>query len=330
MNSSSARARRTFVMPFAVAIGIAFLFVWLFAAALHNPKPHDLQIGVVGPAMVLSQLETRLENNAPGAFLLTALGSADEAREAIKNREIVGALVVGTGQPLIMVASAAGQPAAAAISGAFTAVAEALGKATVVEDVCPLPASDTRGLVPFFLVMGISISAFIFLVLLRFLNGGLGWRNTVATLPIYAVLAGLFAALAVGIVLGFDSGYWLLAGICALLALAVASGAAAFASLFGRAAGLALAGIVLILLSNASSGSVLGAAFLPQPFRWLSPVLPGGAGIEAVRSALYFDGAGLGWFAGALALWVAVSLLVVTCAGWLRGRFTPAARVAGG
>jgi len=323
MDRPVGNSRRAVVAPLVISIGMVFLFVWLFGAALHDPKPHDLRVGVVGPATILPQLEAGLEANAPGAFALSSYSSADEARAAIGDREIVGAAVVGADDPLVMVASAAGQPAAGAISGALTGVAQALGKTAVVEDVQPLPGSDSRGLVPFFLVMGVSISAFIFQVLTCTVSGPFRLRSGAVPLVVFAVLAGLLAALAVGIVVGFDSGYWPLAGVCALLALAVASATAAFTSLFGRA-GIAVAGIVLILLGNASSGSVIGSAFLPQPFRWLSPVLPAGAGLEAARSALYFEGAGLGWSLGALALWVAGSFVVLGGVAVVRARMKPA------
>ena len=144
---------------------------------------------------------------------------------------------------------------------------------------------------------------------------------------VFAVLDGLLAALAVGIVLGFDRGYWSLAGTCALLALAVASATAASCALFGRA-GIGLAGLVIILLGNASSGSVVGSAFLPQPFRWLSQGLPAGAGLEATRSVLYFGGSGVGGKVGTLAIWVAGSFAILVCvaAGRSRRRSATAAR----
>ena len=138
------------------------------------------------------------------------------------------------------------------------------------------------------------------------------WR-----LCVFSVLDGLIAALAVGVVLGFDSGYWALAGVCALLALAVSSATAASCELFGRA-GIGVAGLVLILLGNASSGSVVGGAFLPQPFRWLSFGLPAGSGLDAVKSVLYFGGDGAGRRLGTLAVWVAGSLVVAACVAGAR------------
>ena len=323
MDRSAGSNRRAIAAPLIISLGMVFLFVWLFSAALHQPQPHELPIGFVGPAMALPSVEAGLEANAPGAFRLSTFASADEARTAIREREIVGAAVVGSGDPVIMVAGAAGKAPSAAVSGALTAVAQALGKTATVEDVQPQPASDSRGLVPFFLVMGVSISAFLFQVFSRSMDGAVpsaqGDRVSASSSR-------------------FSTGSWLLlpcrscwdstaatgcSRACArFLALAVASATAAFHSLFGKA-GIGVAGIILILLGNASSGSVLGAAFLPQPFRWLSPILPAGAGLEVARSTLYFEGAGYGWSLGVLALWVAGSFVVLACVAAVRNRAKP-------
>jgi len=302
--------------PVCVGIVIAFFFVWLFAAALHNPTPHDLSVGFVGPAAAQQQVLAGAEAHSPGVFSFSTYASEDEARAAILDREIAGALVLGLGKASVLVASAGGQPAATMISAAFTAMVTASGQpglSATVEDVQPLPASDSRGLVEFFLVMGVSISAFVFALLLRPQRSRLPLLGKIGLLLAFAIVAGLVASLAVSIVVGFNTTYWSVAGVCALLALAVAAGSDAFMALFGRP-GVGVAGLVLLLLGNASSGSVVGSAFLSQPFRWLSPGLPGGPALDSVRSVLYFDGAGAAWWLGTLAIWAAVSLVVVGCA----------------
>lgn len=311
--------RQRTVRPMAVGAVVVFFFVSLFAAALHQPQPHDLRLGIAAPAPVVDKVVAGLGANAPGAFAFEMYSSADEIRAAILDRDIVGGLTLGSGQPHILVASAGGQAASTVISGALGAAASASGQSAVVEDVQPLPASDSRGLVPFFLVMGVSVSAFVYQLLYGGQTGPFHLARDTVPMVVFAIINGLLAALAVQMVVGFDSGYWLLAGVCALLALAVTSATAALCGLFG-AAGVGLAGLVLILLANVSSGSVIGSSFLPQPFRWLSPVLPAGAGLEASRSALYFEGAALGWRLGALALWVAGSFLVLGCLAAVRTR----------
>jgi hypothetical protein len=278
---------------------------------------------VVAPASVVQKVTAALETEAPGAFVVSTYSSADEARTAVRERRIVGAFVMGTPEPTVLVASGASGPTADAVGAAFTAVGEALGQSPLVEDVQPFPTSDPRGAVPFFLVLGVTISAFVFQMFLLAQAGPLRLAGRAISMVLFAALDGLLAALAVGIVLGFAGSDWLLAGVCGLLALAVTAAAAAFTGLFGRV-GTGLAAFIVILLANASSVSVLGWHFLPQPFRGLSPVLPASAALDAVRSCLYFGGTGLGWRLGALALWVVGSFFVLGCLGlrktWIRAR----------
>jgi len=318
-------AWRRALAPMAVSLVMVFVFVWLFGAALHKPEPHGVPVGFVGPSSVAESVGGAVDIHAPSAFTLVTYASVEEARKGIEERDLAGALVVGSGQPRILVASAGGQAASTAISGAFSALAEAFGQPAAVEDVLPLPGSDSRGLVPFFLVLGVSVSAFLFQILAREGMGGRRLLDRLGSLLVFAVADGMAAALAVGMVIGFDS-YWALAGVCVLLALAVTAATAACCCLFGKA-GVGVAGLVVVLLGNASSGSVIGSAFLPQPFRWLSPVLPAGSALEAVRSVLYFGGAGAGWRLATLFLWVAGSFAILASAALWRIRSTRPAEV---
>jgi len=332
MQATSRAGGRAVVASAVVGIVVVFFFVWLFAAALHQPTPHDLPVGFVGPAVAEQLVVAGAEAKSPGVFSFTTYASEDEARQAIRHRDITGALVLGSAQPLILVASAAGQSASSAISGAFSAMLAASGRfdqPAAVEDVQPLPSSDSRGLVPFFLALGVSISAFIFSLLARAQLARLPIAGKIGGLVLFAVIDGLVASLAVSIVVGFNATYWSLAGVCALFALAVAAGTTACFALFGRV-GVPVAGLVLILLANASSGSVVGSAFLSQPFRWLSPGLPAGPALESVRSVLYFEGAGAAWRLGTLAIWVGASLVIIAVMhAWRAQRTQPSAAMGG-
>jgi hypothetical protein len=312
---------RGVIGPLVVGVAVVFFFVWLFAAALHQPEPHDLRIGLVGPAVAAENVRAGAMAQAPGVFFFSTYSTEDAARTAIQDRDIVGALIIGAGQPRILIASAGGLSASSTVSAALTAMASAMGQTAIVEDVQPLPSSDSRGLVPFFLSLAVSISAFIFAALAWSQLARFSLSRKIGALALFAVVDGFIASLAVSIVLGFESSYWSLAGVCMLLALAVAAGTAACLALFGRA-GMAVAGLLLILLGNASSGSVIGAAFLPQPFRWLSAVLPSGPALESARSVLYFGGAGTSWRLWTLAIWAVGSLLVLAAAHAWQARAT--------
>jgi len=311
MGTSFARGRA--VAPIVIGLVLAAWFVWLFAAALHLPQAHDLPVALVAPDAVAAQVAAGLEQQAPGAFAVTTYGSESDARAAIADRDEVGALVAGANGATILVASGASESAAGAVAGAFSALAGALQLTPTIEDVAPLPAGDPHGTVPFFLVLGVSLSALIYAILARAV-GATGERpalgRRLVSLLTFAVLDGLVAAGAVGLVLGFDEGFWLLAGMCAVLALAVASATAALQELAGTA-GSGLSALFVVILGVACSGAMAGPWFLPDGFRALAPILPPGVALAAVRGTLYFDGAALALPLLALASWAVISLAIV-------------------
>ena len=303
-------ALRALVVPIVAGAVVAATIVWLFAAALHDPQAHDLKVGLVAPAAVAQKVIGGLAQNAPGAFVVTGYASADEATQAIAKREIVGAFVVGAGQPTILVAGAAGDATKAAVSGAFGGIAQALEQQAVIQDARPLPAGDPRGLVPFFLVLGVVISGLLYQVFAFVLGGpGPASQRGLGALLAFAVADGLAAAVAVGLVIGFDSSFWLLWVVCGLIALAVATSIAACQHVLGMA-GTGLGALVVVLIGDASSGGIAGPDFLPDAFRAISSLLPPGAGVQMVRSTLYFDGAALAWPAAVLLGWTVVALAV--------------------
>jgi hypothetical protein len=55
-------------------------------------------------------------------------------------------------------------------------------------------------------------------------------------------------------------------------------------------AGLALAGLGLILVGNSTGGGSVSQEFLPNSFRWLGQAFPNGAFIRTVRDTVYFGG----------------------------------------
>jgi hypothetical protein len=328
MGASFARGRA--VAPIVIGLVLAAWFIWLFAAALHLPQAHGLPVALVAPDAAAAQVTAGLERQAPGAFSVTTYGSEADARAAIADRDAVGALVVGPNGATILVASGASEAAAGAVSGAFAALAGALQLAPTVEDVAPLPADDPHGMVPFFLVLGVSLSALVYAVIAHASGAtgaqpGLGQR--LASLVTFAVLDGLVAAGAVGLVLGFDEDTLLLATVCATLALAVASATVALQGIAGTA-GSGLAALFVVILGVACSGALAGPWFLPDGFRALAPILPAGVGLAAVRGTLYFDGAALGLPLMTLAAWAVVSLGIVVGVDLWRhrhaGRLMPA------
>jgi len=119
------RALAGFLVASAVFVAI---FVALTLSAFHRPAPHDLPVGIVGPAAVTRQVEHALDGAAPGAFRFRSYPSEASATTGIAQREVDGALVVSGANLRLLVTQAGGTGPEQALSGAFTAVAARSGR----------------------------------------------------------------------------------------------------------------------------------------------------------------------------------------------------------
>ena len=106
----------TILRPIAGGLLILVALLGLIGTAIKNPKPHDIQVGLVGPPPAVQQISTGFGSNAPGAFRFTSYESEGAARAAIDARSVDGALLLESGGPRLIVAGAAGD----AVTGVTT------------------------------------------------------------------------------------------------------------------------------------------------------------------------------------------------------------------
>src|SRR5258705_5987889 len=90
----------------------------LIGTAIRDPKPHDIAVGLVGPAPAVQQISTAFGANAPRAFQFTTYGSEADATAALDSRAVDGVLILG-GQPRLIVAGAAGDGPAGVMTAAL-------------------------------------------------------------------------------------------------------------------------------------------------------------------------------------------------------------------
>src|SRR5256885_17194492 len=100
------------VAPLAAGLVVLVTLLGLIGTAIRDPRPHDIPVGLVGPAPALQQMTTGFDAKAPGTFTFTTYASADQARAGIDARDIDAVLAVGAGAPPPIV----GGPARAATS----------------------------------------------------------------------------------------------------------------------------------------------------------------------------------------------------------------------
>src|SRR5689334_3937011 len=96
------------VAPLVGGLVLLVALIGLIGTAIRDPRPHDIPVGLVGPAPAVRQISTAFGSAAPGAFRLTSYGSEDAARAALDSRSVDGVLVLGSGGPRLIVAGAAG------------------------------------------------------------------------------------------------------------------------------------------------------------------------------------------------------------------------------
>src|SRR5882672_111504 len=308
--SGSRQRLEKIVPPVIGGLLLLIALLGLIGTAIRDPRPHDIPVGLVGPAAAVQQISTAFGTNAPGAFQFTTYGSEADARAALDSRAVDGVLVLGSA-PRLIVAGAAGDAATGVITAAFTNVFKPQGVTLAVEVVHPFAAGDAHGLILFFVVVAVIVASLVTQALLFGIAPGAGFGTQLTVAVLFAVLAGLTAmGTAAWIADDYASGFWTAVGLVMLAALAVGTAVAGCARLLGPP-GLGLAALVVVLLNLVSSGGPVGSQLLPDFYRALAPWMPAGQLYSALRGALYFDGASLGAPLLVLSGWVAGGLVLM-------------------
>lgn len=298
-----------------VVLGVAViqaLMLSAFSWPASNSGPREVPIAVAGPAEAIGQIVTGLENvrvvdeDTP-AFDVTTVDDHDAAVDAVEDRDVYGAVVVSPEGPELLVASGASPSIAQMLQHSAAQLSE--GGEVPVTDVVPADPDDPNG-------AGLGIG--VLPLVLTSAAGGL-----VAYLALRKSSHRVTAVVALGVVAGFgaaalmrygleivDGSYWTLAGVIALIVAAVAAAVAGLGAVLGRA-GAVLGLLIMIFIGNPLSAAISVPEMLPQPWGEIGQWLPPGAGISAVRSTMFFEGAALTIPLVALGAWLVGGLLLI-------------------
>lgn len=295
-------------VPLALAAVVALVLL-AFGLPAVKAAPHDLPVGVTGPAAATSQVTGALAERRPGAFAVRSYADEAALTEAIRDREVYGGIVPSPSGPVVLTASAASPAAAQTLTGLAGGLAQQSGAAPTVRDIVPLPEEDARGAglaaAAFPLVIGAIAPAFL---LTRLTSRR---RVQVAAGAVYAVVAGFAFAAVVHHWFGTLGGSYVAES--AVFAATVAAGVFALLGLnrvLGTA-GLGLGAATLVFLGNPLSGASSAPEFLASPWREIGQAMPPGAGSQVLRSVSFFDGAGAmpGWLV--IGAWVLAGLALL-------------------
>lgn len=284
--------------------------------AMHQPTPRDMPVAVVGATVEQAeQTIAGLEQNMDGIFEFTALDSADDARALVEDRDIIAAVVLPsqTSPEFTLVANQAGSPSAyQVVNRVFSQVAQAQQLPMEVDDVAPLPDSDSNGVATMYIAMGWVLAGF--MVIIVSANAAPSSRPKRKILPLLAVYAPFMSAVVwtiAGPITGSIHGHFLpLWGAGAIAIFCVAMFAMVLDRLFGMLAVIPAVGVLMFLGTPSSDGS-LSVYMVPEFFRTLHDYLPMPAAVETVRSILYFNGDVAIQHLQVLGIWGLVSLALV-------------------
>jgi hypothetical protein len=272
---------------------VGLLFVGVFLAAMHDPRPHRLPVTLVGTEPQVAGIRAGISRATGDAFDVRITPDRAAAVDSLRHRDTFA--VYEPAARVVTVAGANGPAVTQTVTGLFGAVAGAgAAGALRVDDAVPLPRDDSRGLSTFYVAFGAVLAGFLTAV------AGAALPVTVRPRQRYAALAGFAVVLAAGITLLADPVVGALPGapvellvVTALLAAAVATTGTAIIQLLGPAAGTGVASLLLLILGNATSGATLPASYLPALLRPLHDVLPVGVAVDAIIGAVHFADAGL-------------------------------------
>ncbi|KAA0024931.1 ABC transporter permease [Antrihabitans cavernicola] len=287
-----------------------------FAWPAANIAPRHVPIGVAGSAEFVGQVTQKLDQVQPDAFDVTSYADPGQARSAIENREVYGAIVAG--QPPTVLTAPAGSTAVAQI---LDTLGSQLGRAHGVAGPAPtstqvvaLPAGDPRGIGFSAGSLPMVLGALLTGVVATLIFSTIAQRLT--TLTLAAVVAGLGAAAVLGPWLGIlPGGFAITAGALALGIFAGGATIVGFSSLLGQP-GIGVGAALLMVLGNPFSGVTSAPELLPTGWGELGQWLPPGALGSLLRSVSYFDGEGSGKPLAILAGWavLGVGLAVIGAA----------------
>lgn len=298
--------------PFAMVV----LMLSIMLGAMYQPTPREMPVTVVGAtAEQADRTVAGLEQSVAGLFDLRISDSVDDARAEVQDREIVAAFVLPSAQSptaTLITNEAAGTSQQQVAQRVFEQVAGGMHLPLTVENIAPLPGSDTMGTVTLYVAMGWIMSGFMVIVV-----AGGAQPAAMVLRQIVPIAAGwaLFMSAVLWVIAdpitGAVDGHFLpLWGIGILATFTTSMFTLALHRLFGLLAVVPAVGILMFVGVPASNGA-MSVYMTPEVFRFLHGVLPMPAAVESVRSVLYFGGDAVGPHLVTFTIWGVVSLLCV-------------------
>ncbi|MEV4845563.1 hypothetical protein AB0K20_20415 [Micromonospora matsumotoense] len=325
---------RTAALLFGTLV-LATAFIAAYVGALHQPHPRDVPVGVVTgdqrAEALLTAVRARTDTIEPIGY--ADPGAADDALTA---RQVYAVLTSAPDGTLTLATASASAPAATElVTQVLTPAARQAQLPLTVLDQVPVSPDDPRGLVPFYLAVGLVLGGYLASTALGVSLGTAprGLRRAglrIGSLAVHAVLLGTIGAVLVGPVLGvWDHDLVTVAAVGVLTVFTAAMVAAAVQGWLGLL-GTGLVILLLVVLGNPGSGGIYAPEFLPAALRGMHRWNVPGLATDLLKSAVYFDRRSARWPLAGLLIWTALGLLGLLTAALFRERRADPARARSG
>ncbi len=316
--STSAKDTMKLIGLIAGLSAVLLLMLLAFATPQLNSGAKDLPLAVGGPEQVTSKITMGLETKSADTFDISTYSTAEEATDAVKNREFIGAITADPEGITIVTASGAGTPYTQILKQVGTGL-EQTGQKVQYNDVAPLAAGDPTGsalaTLALPMVFGGMSAAAIFSM--TFKNSRT--KQVLGALGV-AILGGLIASSVLHF--GFDAldaNFWPTTSVIMLGIAAISLTVLGLNALLGYA-GLGIGAVLMLFISNPLSGIATGWQWLPQPWGMIGQYFPLGAAGSAIRSTAFFDGAALTQPVVILSCWILAGMVMVAAKTWMGRR----------
>jgi hypothetical protein len=285
-------------------------FVFCYIAAFHAPAPHDVPVGIVGASAQAQPIAEGLAKSGHGVFDASVVSTVGSARELVRSSSLAAAFVPGDGTATIIVAGANGYQMSALAQQMLAPLAASLHDTVKVDDIAPLPSSDSFGTTLFYLSLVWTISGYMMAMFVGMMGAGLKHYQRFSIFGASSVLLTGLATLLVRFALQAVHGHFFeLWAIGAATSFAIGCVVNGFAYYVGRFV-TAYALLFFVFANVPSSGGAYPPELVPQPFAWLHNIVSGTATVELARRAEYGVGpdAWHGWLT--LAVYAAIGLVL--------------------
>lgn len=295
MHSEGPGSRRRVINGLLAIVGVTLFALAMFAsysAALGDPTLRSVSLAVHAPTAVVDGLSSYDQ------ITVTTVATDDEAQTAVKTRAQAGAIVVSDSNAVtVYIANGGGISTARSITSIGDKVAAQLGVTAVVTDLAPLAPDDPNGTIEFYAIIFVTIAASLGATILGRVFGTVRNPEGFIERTLFLVLQGVVLAGVVTVFADFvfnanTQQPWEEFGILTLLAVCVGGAITGAGAAVGTIGSLVLT-LGFTVLGNPSSGGPVGEPLLPGFFAALTPVVPQGGAMSAIRGVLYFNGNGI-------------------------------------